>query len=189
LASEYKLLNPEMVVTVDETGANTNQKSHGHLGGKLFVVGSDQQEIDQLGAATNNHFTVLVFTAATSEPIMVTVILKLDKSRDMIPLNWSMGLDYLKTKQSADVGRDLDNIALMQENKDAMCRGPTCIFFGKKLPCHVNMSSNMSIPSKMHAEMLSVIDRSGVLGRLSGLLEPFLLLDGHHSQYELLFLE
>ena len=68
LASEYELLHPEMVVTVDETGANTNQKSHGHLGGELFVVGSNQQEIGQLGAATNNHFTVLVFTAATGKP-------------------------------------------------------------------------------------------------------------------------
>ncbi len=51
LASEYKLLHPEMVVTVDETGANTNQKSHGHLGGELFVVGSDQQETSQVIAA------------------------------------------------------------------------------------------------------------------------------------------
>ena len=99
-----------------------------------------------------------------------------------------MGLDYLKIKESAD-GSDLDNIALMQDNKDAMCGGPTCDFRGKKLPCHVNVLPNASIISKMLAEMLSDIDRSGVLGRLSGLLEPFLLLDGHHSQYELLFLE
>ncbi len=129
LASEYKLLHPEMVVTVNKTGANRNQKSHGHLGGELFVVGSDQQDIGQLGAATNNHFTALVFTRATGEPIMVAVILKLDKSTDMIPLNWSMGLDYLKIEESAD-GSDLDSIALMQENKDAMCGGPTCVFRG-----------------------------------------------------------
>jgi hypothetical protein len=42
LAPEYKLLHPEMVVTVVKTGVNTNQKSHGHLGGELFVVGSNQ---------------------------------------------------------------------------------------------------------------------------------------------------
>jgi hypothetical protein len=136
------------------------------LGGELFVVDSDQQEIGQLGAATNNHFTVLVFTAATGKPIMVAMILKSDESRDMIPLNWSMGLDYLKIKQCADVGRDLDNIALIQEKKDGMCGGPTCIFHGKKLPCHVNVSPNTSITSKMLAKMLSDIDCSGVFGRL-----------------------
>ncbi len=40
LASAYELLHPDMVVTVDETGANTNQKSHGHTGGELFLFGS-----------------------------------------------------------------------------------------------------------------------------------------------------
>jgi hypothetical protein len=137
------------------------------LGGELFVVGSDQQAIGQLGAATDNHFTVLVFTAATSEPIMVVVILKSDKSRDMIPLNWSMGLDYLKIKESAD-GHDLDNIALMQENKDVMCGWPTCVFCGKNLQSHVYALSYVSITSKMIAEMLNDIDCSGVFGRLPG---------------------
>ncbi len=97
-------------------------------------------------------------------------------------MNWSKGLDYLKIKQSAGVlGCDLDNIALMQENKDAMCGGPTCILCGKKLPCHVNVLSNVSIISKMLAEMLSDINRSGAFGRLPGQPKPFLLLDGHLS--------
>jgi hypothetical protein len=87
-----------------------------------------------------------------------------------------MGLDYLKIKESAD-GSDLDDIALMQENKDAMCGGPTCVVCGKKLPCHVNVSPNKSITSTMLAEMLSDIDRSGVFGRLPGQPKPFLLLD------------
>ncbi len=98
---------------------------------------------------------------------MVAVILKPDKSRDMIPLNWSIGLDYLNIKESAD-GSDLEDIALMQENEDAICVGPTCIFGGKKLPCHVNALPNAIITSEILAEMLSDIDRSGVFGRLPG---------------------
>jgi hypothetical protein len=53
--------------------ANTNQKSHGHLGGELFVVGSDQQEIGLVGAATNNHFTALIFTVATGNLVRKSV--------------------------------------------------------------------------------------------------------------------
>ena len=87
---------------------------------------------------------------ATGDPIMVAMILKSDKSRDMIPLNWSLGLDYLNIKESTD-GSDLDDIALMQENKDAMCGGPTCVFHGKKLLCHVNVLPNASITSEMLA--------------------------------------
>jgi hypothetical protein len=69
-----------MVMTVNKTGANINQKSHGHMGGKLFVVGSDQRGIRPPGAATDNYLTVVIFTAATDEPIMIAMILKSDKT-------------------------------------------------------------------------------------------------------------
>jgi hypothetical protein len=81
-----------------------------------------------------------------------------------------MGLDYLKIK-GANGGHDLDDNALMQENKDAMCGGPTCIFCGKELPCYVNVLPNASITSKKLAEMLSDINHSGVFGQQLGQLK------------------
>ncbi len=70
-ATAYELTHPHMLLTVDKTGSNTNQKLDGHIGGQLFLVGADEQEVGNLGAATDIHFTVLVFTAGTSEPVMV----------------------------------------------------------------------------------------------------------------------
>jgi hypothetical protein len=70
-----------------------------------------------------------------------------------------------------------------------MCGGPTCIFQGEKVPRHVNVSPNVSITSKMLVEMLSFfVDRAGMLDQQPNGPQPFLLLDGHHSQLELPFL-
>ena len=160
LATEYVLTHPHMAVYVDETGSNTNQKMDGHNSGELFAVGVDQQEIGALGSAVDNHFTVVVFTAATGEPIMVAVILKSEQHRSKIPASWRLGLDYLKIKGCN--GCDLDDLELMRNNEEAMCGGPTCTFHGKEIPCHVNVSPNASITSKMLAEMLSDMDHAEV---------------------------
>ncbi len=69
-----------MVVYVDETGLNTNQKMDGHIGGELFAVLVDWHNIGALGLALDNNFTVLVFTADTGKPIMVAIILKLEQA-------------------------------------------------------------------------------------------------------------
>ena len=98
LATEYVLTHLHMIVYVNETGLNTNQKMDGHNGGELFAVGVDQQEIGALGLAVDNHFTVFVFTAGTGEPIMVAVILKSEQPQSKIPASWRLGLDYLKIK-------------------------------------------------------------------------------------------
>jgi hypothetical protein len=67
-ATAYELTHPHMLLTVDEAGSKTNQKLDGHIGGQLFLVGADEQEVGNLGAATDIYFTVLVFTAGTGEP-------------------------------------------------------------------------------------------------------------------------
>lgn len=120
-----------MVVYVDKTGSNTNQKSNnGHFGGQRFIDGGvDQQEFGPTGSMADNHFTVLVFTAATGEPIMVAVILKSKKTRDKMPSNWMLGLDYLKIK-GVDLSDAMavNDVDLFKDQKEAMCGGPTCTF-------------------------------------------------------------
>jgi hypothetical protein len=177
--TEYVLTHPHMIVYVDEIGLNTNQKMDGHNGGELFAAGVDQQEISALGSVVDNHFTVLVFTAGIGKPIMVAVILKLEQPRSKIPASWRLGLDYLKIKGCDRC--NLDDLELLQENKEAMCGGPTCTFCGKEIPCHVNVSPNASISSEMLAEMLSDMDGAEIFDQLTDGPKPFLLLDGHHS--------
>jgi hypothetical protein len=158
----------------------------GHKGGELFAVPVDQQEIGALGLAVDNHFTVLVFTVGTDKPNMVPAILKSEQACDKIPAIWTLGLNYYKIKGCE--GCELDDHRLLQGNKDAMCGGPTCTFQGKEAPYHVNVLPNASITFTMLAEMLSNIDCAGMFDHEPNGPKPFLLLDGHHSQFELPFL-
>jgi hypothetical protein len=48
------------VLFVDETGCNTNQKDDGHVGGKLFVLPTDDSDVAPIGA-TDIHFTLFAF--------------------------------------------------------------------------------------------------------------------------------
>ena len=66
--------------------------------------------------------------------------------------------------------------------------GPECTFMGKKVPCYTCCSENGSITGQLLTDMLSAIDKAKVFDRSVG-LNPFLLLDGHNSRFELEFLQ
>jgi hypothetical protein len=62
-ATWYKNTHPRMLVTpVDKTKRyqipTTNQKCNRPVGGQLFLVRANQQEVGTLGAATDIHVTV-----------------------------------------------------------------------------------------------------------------------------------
>jgi hypothetical protein len=62
----------------------------------------------------------------------------------------------------------------------ALPGGPKCSYHGKEIPCFVGCSPNASITSEMLAAMLQMMDELEVFDRSDG-VNPFLLLDGHHS--------
>ena len=93
LASQYWMTHPDFVLFVDECGANTNQKDDGHLGGQLFVIPVEDNDGGLSGATTNLHFTVLLFTAATSNTVLCAIILKSTLNIEDIPLTWKLGVN------------------------------------------------------------------------------------------------
>jgi hypothetical protein len=76
-ATKYKIIHPEYLLFVDETGCNTNMKENGLAGGQLFVLPVDMGSQEGCNSATTDiHFTVLCFASATGEPVLCAVILK-----------------------------------------------------------------------------------------------------------------
>jgi hypothetical protein len=69
-----------------------------------------------------------------------------------------------------------------------MSGGPTCFFNGKIVPCFVCASPKASISSQLLADMLGFMDSLNLFDRSEG-VKPFLLLDGHHSRFEIPFLD
>ena len=70
-----------------------NQKDDGNLGGKLFIVPSNNPNAWLQGATTDIHFTVLCFQAANGEPIMCAVVMKSEKESKDLPVSWKLGID------------------------------------------------------------------------------------------------
>ncbi len=75
----------------------------------------------------------------------------------------------------------------MGEGK-ALPSGPETIFNGKTLPCYCCCLESGSISGKLLQGMLQAIDDLEIFDQTTG-LNPFLLLDGHGSRFELEYLE
>jgi hypothetical protein len=183
--TKFKLIKPENVIFVDETGCNTNQKSDGHIGGELFVLPAGATESGVKGACTDIHFSVLCFNNANGDAVMCAIILKSKKDIADIPANIKLGID-----RSIEIATGESRLETIQANlrNDVMIGGPKCTYKDKIIPCFVGASPNASITSQMLADMLGVLDNSGVFNREDG-STPFLLLDGHHSRFGLPFLK
>jgi hypothetical protein len=184
--SQYKIIRPQMLLFVDECGCNTNQSSDGYAGGQLFVLPAGEQSTGILGMVTDLHFTVLCFNAGNGEPVMCAVILKSEKQTHELPYNWVFGIDL--TKNILTGKTDAHMFEMNSNDGQAMSGGPTCIFNGKTVPCFVCASPKASISSQLLADMLAFMDSLNLFDRSDG-IRPFLLLDGHHSRFEIPFLD
>ena len=188
LPTKYTLTEPEWLLFVDETGANTNMKKDGRIGQKTYVVGMEQGETGRQGAANDIHFTTLVFQSATGEPVLCGVILKSNRDyASQLPLTTTLGFDVTKSIKEGE--GTSDTLLLNMEEGGPMQGGPTCSFRGRTLPCFVSCSKNASITSQILTDMLAFIDKHKVYNRTNTSKRPFLILDGHHSRLELPFLK
>jgi hypothetical protein len=119
--------------------------------------------------------------------VLAVIFLKLDMSVDEIPLSMKWGIDI--TKEADHTGTTKAEIFKRNcgENK-MLCGGPKCYHNGKEVPCFIGASPKASINSQMLADILKYMDSIDLFDRSTGKI-PFLLIDGHHSQMELPFLD
>ena len=67
---KYKIVKPELLLFVDEVGANMSQQEDRNIGGKKLLVAKDEWALFQ-SAMHDCHFTVLDFTSASGELYVV----------------------------------------------------------------------------------------------------------------------
>ena len=101
-------------------------------------------------------------------------------------MTWKFGLDIRVSKLTGD--NEAHDFILNYGQGKSMPGGPRCLFKDKEIPCYVGSSPKASITSLMLADMLKTIDSFNVFDRTDG-KKPFILLDGHHSRFELPFLD
>jgi hypothetical protein len=192
LPTRYLMKRPDLVVFVDETGCNTNQKSDPLNGNEKRIVGRKNYDgFGLIGLVTDNHYSVLCFQSATGEPIMCAIIFKSESKVRQIPQHWISGIDIRKINKATNLPKTDESIAAMyveEGENGAIGGGPSCYFRGIKIPCYCCCSASASISSTLLTDMLRYMNSFNIFDRTAG-EKPLLLLDGHHSRMDLEFLE
>jgi hypothetical protein len=138
---------------------------------------------------TDNHFTVLGFTAVDGRAIMCAIIITASK----LKVTDVMGFNPL-SKDAEDVSRDDMKVLeyeikeMKDEHSNGVDRmfpfGPTCSFNGTEVPTFfVTCSKNGSITSQLLTSILCKMDDLELFDH-SDDVNPFLLCDGHDSHFE-----
>ena len=181
LMTQFHLTHPHNCLVVDEVGTDTSQKGDGHIGGAKYYCGRGCVPQNQ-SSSNDKHFTMLGFTALSGQPVMCLVIIA------GVQEKWEVetGIDT----DAVPVGDPGDpNFFVNNRGKGKMFPlGPDCTFKGKKVPTMVRWSQSGSITSIILRDALATMDHHDLFERSSNRM-PFLLLDGHHSRFELPFLE
>ena len=177
--TKFLLTRPEFVFFVDEVGCNTSQKSDGHNGGQKFLVKDTERALIRSSFA-DCHFTVLGFTNGRGDPVCCVIILACTE----LTAKCIMGV-----QPWADVvGDPMVDIEANSHGIDKFYPyGPTCVVGGKSVESYVTCSESGSITSDVLTNILKYLDQKLQFDRSEA--DPFLLLDGHGSRFELPFLD
>lgn len=178
LPVDHDLIHDDYTLFVDKVGNNTNIKGNSRVGGEKTVTGNEG-ESKEIVATKNLHCTTLGFTAATGEPVICAHIFD---AKEML-LYMQLGIDIRVPVEASSTIKE--NCGLGKQCPG----GPTCKFHGKYVPCFVCCSPKGGITSDLLTQMLQRMDVIDLFPRKPSGPIPFLLLDGHHSQFQLPFLK
>jgi hypothetical protein len=185
LPCEHEIVNPDYLLFFDETGCNTNQKKDGHNGGEKYVCGRGMRP-KQIASNRDRHFTVLGLTAASGDPVLCVVIFA--SERKGVAASWAEGIDL-----TVDPVKDEDGAVLLEKVNFGEGKyfpsGPTCFFRGKEIPYLPLTSPSGGITGELLVSILSWLDEREIFERFDGGPEPFIVVDGHESRLQPVFVD
>jgi hypothetical protein len=185
MKATIKITHPELGITLDEVGGNTNMMNDGHVGGTIHVVAKGS-ECQIKASKKDKRFTVLGLTCFSGEAVMCVVIIDA-KMRDIYA---ETGID--PNMPHSIVLDDDDELNMLVNNigpGKMFPGGPTCVYKGKTMPCMVRFNEGGGINGTILKEIFETLDKLEVFheDRKEG-RKPFVLLDGHQSRFDLEFL-
>jgi hypothetical protein len=194
LPSRYKLTKPDYLLFVDQLGskvkADRQQNFYGHVDGQAFSLPVDcsgtSAGIGLPDGETEMKFSVYCFLNGLGETVLCAIILKSDRDVMEIPLSVRWGID---TSKPLNGGRT--EVELFENNcgvGQAMQGGPVCNYKGKDVHCFVGTSEDGKLNSQILLDVCNYFDDIHLYDRSSG-LQPFILLDGHCSCFDVELLD
>jgi hypothetical protein len=186
------LQHPTYVLYVNEVGINTNQKSGGSNNRRRVIGLANDEPANEECSTSEVRASVMCYTAATGEPVMCVIIFQGESKN--LPLWVSLGFDWLVNYDGIN---GIENaLAFFGDDEFIQANsgpggiypgGPKCRFREKDIPCYITASPHGGIDPEILMDTLRILDNLNVFER-SNDLSPFVLLDGHQSQFDETFL-
>ena len=185
LKQDIRVIHPSYILFADESGFSTSQKKDGHVGGQKFVVESGT--VPQIVASTADHkFTLLPFTSASGEAICCIIIFQ--SNQDGVPATWATGIDHSVQPVLRDDGKNIV-IELNFGEGRYYPGGPKCKYHGKIVDCLTFVSESGGITGEILVKVLQYFDGIDLFPRVDNGPIPMLIVDGHQSRLDPLFVE
>ena len=180
---------PDMCIVMDEVGCNLSQENDNVNGGQKYMCGN-RQEPYQVISTKHHHFTCLGLTRLDGVALLCVVIISGKKTDALVEsgVEW----DQLNDIEDVDSIEDVDELQFFINNfgKDNLFPGgPTCRYKGVEVPAFVTFSDSGGISGEILTNIFRRLDDLHLYDtdRANGLI-PFVLLDGHHSRFDVEFL-
>ena len=175
----HKITSPDMILVMDEVGADTSQKGDGAVGNEKFVCARGSTPKEKC-ARKAKHWTLIGLPALDGSPVMC-VIIYAGKERN--PL-METGMDMF-----APVIGEAGDPNFFEDNcgKGKLYPGcPTCMFKEKFVPTLVRWTPKGSVTGDILVEIVKTLDVLEIYAEDRRKVKtPFILLDGHGSRWEL----
>jgi hypothetical protein len=172
---DIEILHPDYILFGNETGCNTLQKKDGHEGGTKYICAPDQ--VPKTSCITTDHrFTVLPITKP-----MVCIVIFQGKSAK-VPGNWAGGINIQVEPTRGENSKICTDKSNFGKGK-FVPKGPMFLFRGKEIPCLTYITESGRINCKILVDVLQTLDELDVSPRVPGGPVPFLIIDGHESDW------
>ena len=190
---EYKLLYPDRILTMDETGDNGNQAKDFATREHKVICETDGPQPKKACAIDDTSWTVQGFTTLGGKAVLFVIILK-----KAAPLNFNehYGFDleapWIGEGENACDNGQLPTQEQMNRNKGPERRWPgpiSCEFNGITIPSLVVASKGGGVNDDILAAALRHLDELNVFPREEGVPHPTLLVDGHGSRLQPKFVQ
>lgn len=189
---EYKLLYPDRILTMDETGDKGNQADDKPSRSEKFLTESGTSP--KVGSAVDDtSWTVQAYTTLGGKPVLYVIILKKGSVLNFNEHNgFDLSAEWLGDGEEACKKGKLPTVEQMKLNSGPGRRFPgpiSCEFNGITIPSLVFASKGGGVNEDILVASLKHLDNLNVFPRQEGIPDPTLFVDGHGSRLQPKFVQ
>jgi len=183
---EYRLLYPNRILTMDETGDNGNQSNDKVNRGDKFLCETDGHQPSKGASCDDTQWTTQAYTTLAGKAVLKGTILDFNEYNGFDPEAEWVGAGEDQCRQGLLPTQEQMDMNMGQKRRFP---GPIdCVFNGIRIPTLMFASLGGGVTEEILVAALKHLDDLKVFPREEGLPHPALVVDGHGSRLQPKFL-